>query len=95
MIRYTVLIVGEEGLKISKMSVWVMTQKYKRHGTVYHLLGSGQPTLQRIVRTLYFLNLTIEHSTQYNAINPTIPMCLYISTFTEATSFLRHLDEKE
>ena len=48
MVHCNFLIV-EEVLEVSKVSVWVMIQKYKRHGTISRLPGSSRPTLQRIV----------------------------------------------
>ena len=51
MVRYKFLII-EEGLKVSKVSVWVTIQKYKRHGNISCLPGSCRPTLLRIVSEL-------------------------------------------
>ena len=36
-------ILKEEGLKVSKASIWATIQKYKRHGTIACLSGSGRP----------------------------------------------------
>ena len=52
MIRYKFLIVGEEGLEVSKASAWATIQKYERHGTISRLPGSVRKTLRRIVREL-------------------------------------------
>ena len=32
-----------EGLKASKKAVWATIKKYKIHGTIFHLPGSGRP----------------------------------------------------
>ena len=58
MVRYKFLIVEEEGLKVSKGSVWVTIVRYKGHGTNSCLLGSVQLTLQQIVRELHNSYLT-------------------------------------
>ena len=60
MARYKFLIiVEEEGLKVSKASVRATIQKYKRHGTISCLPGSSLPTLWWIVCKLRNSHLSL------------------------------------
>ena len=63
MVCYKFLIVEEEGLQVSKVSVWVTRRKkeVQRHGTVSRFPGSGQPSLRRSVFELCNSHLSFGH----------------------------------
>ena len=63
MVRYNFLIIEE--VKVLKANVWVIIQKYKRHGTVSCLPGSGRPALQRVVRELCNSHLSFGNNICY------------------------------
>ena len=56
MVHFKFLIL--EGLKVSKVSVWAMIRKYKRHGTISHLPGSGWSKLRQIIHKLFNSHLS-------------------------------------
>ena len=62
MVHFKFLIL-EEGLEVTKASVWAKIQKYKRHGTISHLPGSGWPTdhlvMQFVSYAIYTCHLVI------------------------------------